>query len=53
MDRFEERFRTVEQDLAEMKGKLTFIVQNPVYPPRSPNPSRRAGGEPNGTKTIS
>ena len=24
-DRFEERFRTVEQDLAEMKGKLTFI----------------------------
>ena len=25
MDRFDERFRTVEQDLAEMKGKLTFI----------------------------
>lgn len=25
MDRFEDRFRTVEQDVAEVKGKLTFI----------------------------
>ncbi len=25
MDRFDERLRGVEQDLAEMKGKLTFI----------------------------
>ncbi len=25
MDRFDGRFRAVEQDLAEMKGKLTFI----------------------------
>ena len=25
MDRFDDRLRGVEQDLAEMKGKLTFI----------------------------